>query len=227
MSGEANGVPIVHRSARNTEVVPARGRGERRRAPRVTLDLDGQVVVRLGGAEWPAVLNDVSSAGVGLSVAGAEANLCPEAGQEIEMVVQVHGEGVPRRGRVAWATHSGGVLRCGLGFVGLPEDADCVGLLNVAKIRIDPSWALRIPPHLAFRRQVLPFAFADDCVHVAAPTPRMAPPSRPSRSWLATPSTPSRPSRWRCTRAGPHLRRPPGSGRSSDTQPVGGRAAAE
>ena len=172
MSGEANGVPIVHRSARNTEVVPARGRGERRRAPRVTLDLDGQVVVRLGGAEWPAVLNDVSSAGVGLSVAGAEANLCPEAGQEIEMVVQVHGEGVPRRGRVAWATHSGGVLRCGLGFVGLPEDADCVGLLNVAKIRIDPSWALRIPPHLAFRRQVLPFAFADDCVHVACANPQ-------------------------------------------------------
>src|SRR5262249_28885915 len=28
-------------------------------------------------------------------------------------------------------------------------------------------WALRVPPHVALRRQVLPFAFADGKVHVA------------------------------------------------------------
>ncbi len=171
MSGEGSGVHNLRRSARDTDIVPARGRGERRRAPRVTLDLDGQIVVRLAGAEHPTVLHDVSSEGVCLSVPGAS-GLRPEIGQEIEMVVHLHGKVEIRRGRVAWVVVSGAVLRFGVAFVGLPEDADCIGLLNMTKIRIDPSWALRIAPHLALRRQVLPFAFADGCVHVACVNPR-------------------------------------------------------
>src|SRR5262249_10235495 len=49
----------------------------------------------------------------------------------------------------------------------LPPDADCIGLLNMDKVKIDPTYALRVPAALALRRQVLPFAFADGCVHVA------------------------------------------------------------
>ena len=41
------------------------------------------------------------------------------------------------------------------------------GLLNVDEVRVDPAVALRVPPGLALRRKVLPFAIADGCVHVA------------------------------------------------------------
>ena len=39
--------------------------------------------------------------------------------------------------------------------------------LDMDQVRIDPSWALRVPPNLALRRQVLPFAAIDGQVYVA------------------------------------------------------------
>jgi len=52
-------------------------------------------------------------------------------------------------------------------YVELPKDADCIGLLNLDKVKIDPALALQVPASLALRRQVLPFALADGYVHVA------------------------------------------------------------
>jgi type IV pilus assembly protein PilB len=43
--------------------------------------------------------------------------------------------------------------------------------LDMDQVRIDPSWALRVPPALALRRQVLPFACIDGRVHVACVDP--------------------------------------------------------
>ena len=40
-------------------------------------------------------------------------------------------------------------------------------LLNMDLVRVDPTWALRIPANLALRRKVLPFAFIDGMVYVA------------------------------------------------------------
>jgi type IV pilus assembly protein PilB len=40
-------------------------------------------------------------------------------------------------------------------------------LLDMRAVKIDPVWALRIPPALALRRQVLPFACVEDRVFVA------------------------------------------------------------
>ena len=40
-------------------------------------------------------------------------------------------------------------------------------LLNMDQVKIDPGWALRIPPQLALRRQLLPFAKIGDKVLVA------------------------------------------------------------
>ncbi len=39
--------------------------------------------------------------------------------------------------------------------------------LNMDEVRVDPAWALRIPPSLAVRRAVLPFASLDGHVYVA------------------------------------------------------------
>lgn len=43
--------------------------------------------------------------------------------------------------------------------------------LDMDQVRIDPAWALRVPPTLALRRQVLPFACVDGRVHVACIDP--------------------------------------------------------
>ena len=101
--------------------------------------------MRLGGVERSAVLIDVSTGGASLSTAGAAADFRPEVGQEVEIVAHTHGDQVTRRGRVAWVEPCESGLRLGLEFIGLPENADCIGLLNMEKVRIDPSWALRIP----------------------------------------------------------------------------------
>ena len=127
----------------STNLTPARSRGERRRTPRVPLDLHEQVFVRLDGAERPAVVADASTGGAGLSVADVAQR--PEVGQEIELVIQAHGQRECRRGRVAWAVASGTTLRFGVEFVGLCADAECIGLLNVSKISIDPSWRCASP----------------------------------------------------------------------------------
>ncbi|MEI6234542.1 MAG: GspE/PulE family protein [Planctomycetota bacterium] len=44
-------------------------------------------------------------------------------------------------------------------------------LLDMDRVRIDPAWALRVPPALALRRMMLPFALIDDRVHVACIDP--------------------------------------------------------
>ena len=40
-------------------------------------------------------------------------------------------------------------------------------LLNLDQVKIDPALAMRIPPALALRRKLLPFACRQGCVHVA------------------------------------------------------------
>jgi type IV pilus assembly protein PilB len=45
--------------------------------------------------------------------------------------------------------------------------ANSSALLDMDKVRIDPSWALRVPSTLALRRSVLPFTMVDGKVHVA------------------------------------------------------------
>ena len=46
-----------------------------------------------------------------------------------------------------------------------------MNLLNVDDVRIDPAVALKLPPGLALRRKVLPFAIAEGLVHVACADP--------------------------------------------------------
>lgn len=52
-----------------------------------------------------------------------------------------------------------------------PRDNYRAAPLDMDEIKVDPSWALRIPSNLAVRRQVLPFAMRDEQVHVACANP--------------------------------------------------------
>lgn len=45
-------------------------------------------------------------------------------------------------------------------------------VLNMDQIRVDPTWALRVPASLAVRRQVLAFSLVDEHVCVAMANPR-------------------------------------------------------
>jgi general secretion pathway protein E len=47
------------------------------------------------------------------------------------------------------------------------NDIQLANLLDMDAVKIDPTWALRIPANLALRRKVLPIACIDNCVHVA------------------------------------------------------------
>jgi general secretion pathway protein E len=51
------------------------------------------------------------------------------------------------------------------------EPAPKAELLNAETLRIDPSWALRVPANLALRRSMLAFAMADKKVMVACANP--------------------------------------------------------
>jgi type IV pilus assembly protein PilB len=117
-----------------------------------------------GTQQSTAFLKDVSRSGAGLRLSG---NVLLEVGAMATLTVQTPWETAIRKCRVAWVRNSEETSFCGLSFVEQPKDAGCLGLLDMDKVKIDPSWALRIPSTLALRRQVLPFAFAQGRVHVA------------------------------------------------------------
>jgi len=48
-----------------------------------------------------------------------------------------------------------------------PSSRPTKSLLDMDEVRVDPAWALRVPPSLAMRRQVLPFASVGGQVYVA------------------------------------------------------------
>jgi general secretion pathway protein E len=163
-----NETPGVHsvRVGRDTMVLHARTRGERRAHRRCTPATTYDVTFLHRGQQFTVLLRDVSRAGAGFVLAGGEeAHL--EVDSVLELTFKTPWETVTRKGVVRWVTQGEDGLRFGIKYIELPPDADCVGLLNMDKVKVDPALALRVPPQLALRRQVLPFALADGHIHVA------------------------------------------------------------
>jgi len=63
-------------------------------------------------------------------------------------------------------------------------------LLDMRLVRIDPLWALRVPPALAVRRQVLPFSLVEGRVHVACANPGDAAALKAIERYIDRPLTP-------------------------------------
>ncbi|MGE3804508.1 MAG: ATPase, T2SS/T4P/T4SS family [Gemmataceae bacterium] len=157
---------IMRRATRETMFIPGRQRGERRRQFRSLPAGAYPTSFTFGGVEFTAILKDVSRRGAALQVEqGWDARL--EKGIVLEMQIRTPWEVVHRKGRVCWTKDSGSGFQLGVEYVELPTDADCIGLLDMDKVKIDPVWALRVPANLAVRRQVLPFAFSNNQVYVA------------------------------------------------------------
>jgi general secretion pathway protein E len=144
-----------------------RQRGERRAKLRMPPHGDYSASFTVDGRTYTAALKDVSPAGAGLLVAAPANDLRLNPGQVLELSIRTPWETVCRKGRVISSRGEPGVVHLGIQYVELPHDAECLGLLNMDKVKIDPALALRMPANLAIRRQVLPFALADGKVHVA------------------------------------------------------------
>jgi general secretion pathway protein E len=157
----------ARRSAAETMVIPGRQRGERRAKLRVPPHGDYEVSFTFNNRSHTAVLKDVSSDGAALVVSTRDNDVWLEPGLVLDLSIRTPWEIVRRKGRVVWTTPALRATNVGIQYVELPHDADCLGLLNMDKVKIDPSLALRVPANLAIRRNILPFALADGKVHVA------------------------------------------------------------
>ncbi|HYV38785.1 MAG TPA: ATPase, T2SS/T4P/T4SS family [Gemmataceae bacterium] len=157
----------VHKALRETRVPAGRTRGERRGQARSAPAKPYPVTFLHGGRLMTATLKDVTRAGARLLVQTGYEDLRLEIDAIVELQIQTPWETVSRKGRVTWERPVEQGLEFGVHYVELPADADCVGLLNMDKVKIDPALAFRVPPQLALRRQVLPFALSDGHVHVA------------------------------------------------------------
>jgi general secretion pathway protein E len=142
-------------------------RGDRRAHGRSVPAGAHAVTLLHNGRQFSAVLKDVSRGGARLLVEPVADQPALETGSMIELRIQTPWDIVTRKSRVAYARRGDDGLHCGVAYVELPADADCVGLLNMDKVKIDPALAFRVPAQVAVRRQVLPFALADGHVHVA------------------------------------------------------------
>ncbi len=145
----------------------SRMRGERRRTQRSIPSAEYPTHFIAWDRPYVATLKEVSKTGACFHVEGP----CPEQSFDsvgvLDLTIKTPWEDVYRRGRVTWDRRSTDGVYFGVEYVDLAKDADCVGLLNMDKVKVDPTWALRIPASLALRRQVLPFAQADGHVYVA------------------------------------------------------------
>ncbi len=155
------------RAGRETMILTSRARNERRSTPRLTPAGDFPTCFTHNGQEITASLVDISIKGAGLRVDQADESTLPAVGTVLTLSVKTPHETAVRKGRIAWVKAVGRPCRLGVEFVELPKDADCIGVLNMDRVKIDPAWALRVPASLALRRQVLPFASHNGHVFVA------------------------------------------------------------
>ncbi len=148
-------------------ILSRRSRGERRTLERVAPAGLYPTTFTLDGHAFAAHVRNVTTRGACFQVIDEIAALDFAADAVVELAIRTPWEVVARKGRVAWSKTLDGAAHFGVEYVELPKDAECVGLLNLDNVKIDPALALRVPPSLALRRNVLPFAAADGHVHVA------------------------------------------------------------
>ncbi|MCG3135674.1 MAG: hypothetical protein HMLKMBBP_03401 [Planctomycetes bacterium] len=145
-----------------TGVAGSPGGIERRSAPRVAPSEPCAAELVEGGRAAGRV-RDVSPGGVGLEFGAGE--LATESGVLLRLTWSRAESTV--RGRVVWIVREGGSVRAGV-RIDDPVPAGALPvLLDLAAVRIDPAWALRVPAPVAMRRRLLAFAASAGRVHVA------------------------------------------------------------
>jgi len=134
--------------------------------------MDLRAVVVIDGTPHPGTVRDVSEGGLGLSLETHGLASLLESGREVDLRLLCGERSFRARTRVIWTRgREDGRWDAGLQYLAWPEGQEIPALLDMDRVRIDPLWALRVPPELAIRRQVLPFALVDGHVQVACLDP--------------------------------------------------------
>lgn len=145
---------------------------EKRQAVRLRPAIDHRFVLARGDRTFQGLVCDISAEGAHLEWKDAP---IPEVkvGDEITISLISEYESVDRRGTVAWTKQLDSGYHAGIKFVDLSGDSST--LLDLQRVRVDPELALRLPPNLALRRLVLPFAVKDGRALVACANDKDAP----------------------------------------------------
>jgi general secretion pathway protein E len=145
----------------------SRVKKDQRCAKRIALARQLPCSFLFAGKQHVALLREVTSQGGSFLLPLTETPAGIKAGTVLELSIQTDVGPVGRKGSVVWTHTEEGMFCFGMKYLDLPLNAVCLGVLDMDRIKIDPAWALRIPPNLAFRRQVIPFACSAGHVYVA------------------------------------------------------------
>lgn len=141
---------------------------ERRQCARKPATEPVELYVPAESEELSGVLFDLSEQGAGLTI-HLPANPL-EPGELVTLTLPNNGRPVSCRARICWMREDATGTRIGVAFL-KPRRFDLDHPLKLDEVRIDPDCILKIPPALALRRKVLPFAQLDGVVHVACAEP--------------------------------------------------------
>ncbi|MGX2038972.1 ATPase, T2SS/T4P/T4SS family [Methylocaldum sp. MU1018] len=126
------------------------------------------------GMELGATVANISPGGAGLRLpANAPADLLRE-GAELAVTIHAPATAFTRPAELCWLAPGGDGVRLGLKFREYAAFTPDSHRLDIASVRVDPAWAMKVPANVAFRRQLLPFVQIGGAVHVACADPQDA-----------------------------------------------------
>jgi type IV pilus assembly protein PilB len=143
---------------------------ERRAAPRWVPAVPCRARILVDGQTWHAAVEDVSTRGAKLPLCEASEVSALSSGRDVALEIEFGPRTYRLPARIAWqAPGADGVPVFGVEYKpnGEGGDSDIPTVLDVRLVKIDPSWALRIPSSLAMRRRLLPLCEVGGRVQVA------------------------------------------------------------
>ncbi len=155
----------------NTAVDNGNGSGEteRRASLRMKPPKENPTTLVFGETEYIGILTDISKQGAGFRIDLSGRQLDINRGTVFMLTLKSPaGTMTQKAGRVMWLKYDDQSCRLGVQFIRIEKEQRAQPkLLNMDEVRIDPLWAMRVPPNLAIRRQFLPIAEFKGQVHVA------------------------------------------------------------
>lgn len=113
-----------------------------------------------------SAVEDTSPGGAGLVTREVHSTI--QQDMQLTVSIQTGQHKITRQAVVRWIKASTEEMRFGVEFIDHVSLEPATHKLDIEKVRIDPTCALRIPASIAVRRKVLPFLEMNGYVHIAA-----------------------------------------------------------
>lgn len=157
---------IMSPVGRDTVILPANKKSERRQTFRSKVSADVEVTFSSGLHAFVGQMLDISPRGVCIIVPAPSPSKIT-VGETLDITFILPDESTKRNARLVRWQDGIEVNRLSFAFTNVDDKNACLGILCLDHIKIDPAWALRVSPSLALRRQIVPFAADDAWVYVA------------------------------------------------------------